>query len=62
MKIQEAVKDSSWQLFRETLHNVPLIARLKKLNNWKTQHKNSEKSTIQVTNYINALKRAGMIK
>ncbi|MEM4720880.1 MAG: hypothetical protein QXT73_02285 [Candidatus Methanomethylicaceae archaeon] len=61
-EIDAAVKDPEWQKFREGLRGLSLEVRLRKLIEW-LKHRNYERvAIIQVINYINALKRAGMIK
>lgn len=61
-EVATAVKDPEWQVFRESLHYLPLPKRYIELESWLWKQERSRKSFIQVTNYINALKRAGMIK
>lgn len=61
-KIAEAVKMKKWQLYRETLKGKSLKEKKHLLKIWLFKHNNSKNSQIQVQNYLNALKRAGIIK
>lgn len=60
-EIKKATSDTKWQRMRVSLKGQPLQVRYRMLSDWLVKNKNSRKSRIQVTNYINALKRAGMI-
>ena len=60
--VQNAVDSKNWQEFREKLRNVPLSYRYEMLEQWVETNKNAMQARIQVTNYVNALKRAGMLK
>ncbi len=60
-EIQEAIKDVEWQEFRETLKGLSTRKKLIELKKWKTKKGFSKKSLIQVENYLNALKRGGII-
>lgn len=57
----EAIKDPRWQLFRESLKGLSTEQKYKKLKEWLAQHP-TERAKIQVTNYVNALKRGGLVK
>lgn len=52
----------SWQALRRLLKGATLEEKFQKLKEWLSLHSNSRASQVQVTNYINALKRGGMIK
>jgi hypothetical protein len=60
--IKKSVNDKEWQKLRVSLKGQSLQTRYKRLNEWLRKNKFSRKSQIQVTNYINALKRAGIIQ
>ena len=59
-------QNSEWQKLRLHLKQKPLIYRYCKLRNYLNVNKNKNKNTraaqVQVTNYINALARGGLIK
>lgn len=61
-EIDDAVKDPEWQQFREGLRGLPLEERFQRLIEWLKRHNYERKAIIQVVNYVNALKRAGMVK
>jgi hypothetical protein len=61
-EIEQYCTEENWQRFRRLmLKDVPLGRKYMLLNKWLETHKNSRESTVQVSNYINALKRAGQI-
>ena len=60
--IKEAVKDTSWQKTRKSMLGTTLETKFETLYMWLESNNYSVKSKIQVTNYINALKRGGLIK
>jgi len=53
---------TGWQALRRMLKNTTLEEKFRKLKEWLSLHSNSRAAQVQVTNYINALKRGGMIK
>jgi hypothetical protein len=59
--IQEVVKDPEWQKVREGLKGKSLEEKQLGLQSWMHRKRYSRASRIQVTNYVNALKRAGLI-
>jgi len=59
--IQRCIVGSKWQDFRISLKGLKTSTKIRKLKEWKKKNKNSKCSEIQVSNYINALKRAGNI-
>ena len=61
-QIQWAVNDREWQTFRETLKGLPVSEKYEKLSYYLFAKEYSPRSQIQVTNYVNALKRGGLIK
>jgi hypothetical protein len=60
-EIKQAIKDNKWQSFRLPLKGKSTRLKLKLLKRWQLQNKNSKKSQVQAENYINALKRAGLL-
>ncbi len=60
--VLEVVKQQEWQDLRVSLLGKPLEFKYKQLKHWLALNNHSEKSKIQVTNYVYALKRGGLIK
>jgi len=60
-QIQRAVADPEWQVFRGELVGEPLRTKYARLLGWLAVNDYSERFKIQVTNYVNALKRGGLI-
>lgn len=63
--IGRAVSDERWQRLRVTLSGTSLSFRYKVLRAWLEDEQSGVSLTarrIQVANYVNALKRGGMIK
>ena len=58
-EIREAIKDNQWQDIRLGLLGTSLEHKYKVLTAWKS--KGDRKSVVQVANYVNALKRGGLI-
>ena len=58
--IAQAVKDKEWQTFRVSLKGLSTAAKLRKLKEYK-RTRTGPRAHVQVENYINALKRAGLI-
>ena len=61
-QIQWAVKRDNWQSLRITMLKEPLERKYEILLEWLKVNKHSLVSRVQVTNYVNALKRGGLIK
>jgi hypothetical protein len=61
-EINRYVKDPEWRSLRERLVSVVLVTKYATLQEWLREHDYNRKSQVQVSNYINALKRGGMIK
>lgn len=61
-EIQKAIKDPLWQTVRLSMKGVPLKEKSVLLKNWYKTAKNKKKAEVQIINYINALKRGGLIK
>lgn len=61
-QILNAVADHEWQVFRQNLKGLSLQTRYDKLVWWLREHDHTPRSQRQVANYVNALKRGGMLK
>ena len=59
--IVEAVREESWYELRKTMKGTTMDERYDMLMGWLEEHRFDERSRIQVSNYVNALKRAGML-
>ena len=56
------VMNEEWQKLRVSLAGTTLERRYSLLREWLKENNTDRASQVQVTNYINALKRGGMIK
>jgi hypothetical protein len=63
-EIESAVADADWQVFRSSLHFVPIPERLRLLKDWvdAALDEDRDRRHVQTTNYINALARGGMVR
>lgn len=61
-EIQEHVKDAAWQELRQSLLGEHLSVKYDKLVSWLVLNEYSRASQVQVTNYVTALSRGGLIK
>lgn len=61
-EILDAVDNDEWQELRKSLKGQPLTTRYEELETYLEKHSYSKKAKIRVTNYVNALKRGGMVK
>lgn len=61
-EISKCVADSDWQEVRASLHYKSLMERHITLKNYLEKKEYSRCARVQVTNYINSLKRGGMIR
>lgn len=59
--IMEAVREEGWYELRKTMKGTTMDERYDILMKWLEEHRFDERSRIQVSNYVNALKRAGML-
>jgi hypothetical protein len=59
--VREAVKDPVWQRFRATLHGLSTERKLEELR-WYVRSFGHADMPVQVTNYVYALKRGGLLK
>ena len=57
-QIQWAIKEEAWQRVRISMKGTTLEEKIAICNNWLKEKDFSDKSKIQVINYINALKRS----
>ena len=60
-QVLEAVKDEGWQKIRKSMKGTSLAERWKILRKHLRDRNNSRRAKIQVTNYVKALARGGMI-
>jgi hypothetical protein len=60
--VNKYVYDDEWQAFRISLLGMGMPARYLALERWLHEHQLSYASKVQVTNYVNALRRGGLIK
>ena len=56
------VKDAEWQDFRRRLLLTRLPVKYAALEEWLEEHSHNRASQVQVTNFVNALRRGGLIK
>lgn len=61
-EIMEAIPDRLWQDLRISMLGASLSVKYSYLENWLKIHQHSRRAQVQVTNYINALKRGGLIE
>lgn len=59
--IQFCVNDDDWQKFRLSLKGVSTEKKLDMLQDWLNDHNCDRRATVQVNNYLGALKRGGQI-
>jgi len=60
-EIARAVSDAKWQRLRKMMKGKSLSEKFNMLKNHLRSENNSRKAKIQVTNYVNALRRAGQV-
>jgi hypothetical protein len=56
-----AVKHDDWQLVRKSMLGTSMEFKYNTLKTWLEINEYNERSRIQVTNYVNALKRGGLL-
>ena len=61
LRIQSAVRDADWQYWRLKMKGKSLKEKYDMLVEHLKKENYSENAKIQVTNYVNALRRAGMV-
>jgi hypothetical protein len=60
--IDKAVANKWWQIARRSMLGKSLKVKYKTLTEWLEVHSYSLESKIQVTNYVNALRRGGLVR
>lgn len=60
-EIADSVPEPEWQLLRVRLKGTSLEVKYELLRDWLEINNNSRTAQVQVTNYINALKRGGLV-
>ena len=58
----QSVKDDDWQKVRKSMLRTDLKFKYETLQKWLEKNKYSEKSKIQIQNYVQALRRSGLIE
>ena len=61
-EIQKAINNESWQNFRKSLKEHDTKEKLDLLKWWYGRAVDKNLAEVQIINYINALKRGGLIK
>ena len=60
-EVMKAIKDEKWQEFRKSLKGTSTEEKYRQLRKWLRDHNNSSRAKAQVSNYIGALARGGLI-
>ncbi|MDH3279075.1 MAG: hypothetical protein OEL84_01560 [Nitrosopumilus sp.] len=58
----QSVKDDDWQIVRKSMLKTSLEFKYAVLQKWLERNKYSEKSKVQTQNYMQALRRSGLIE
>ena len=58
----QSAKDDDWQTVRKSMLKTNLEFKYETLQNWLKKNKYSEKSKVQTQNYMQALRRSGLIE
>ena len=58
----QSVKDDDWQVVRKSMLKTSLEFKHDVLQKWLVENKYSEKSKVQTQNYMQALRRSGLIE
>ena len=58
----QSVNDENWQITRKSMLKTNLEFKYDTLQNWLETNKYSEKSKVQTQNYVQALRRSGLIE
>lgn len=61
-EVLEAVKDREWQMVRRGMKGRSLAEKYYTLKGWLLAKGRTRKAQVQVTNYVTALSRGGLIK
>jgi hypothetical protein len=59
--IKEAIKDPTWQYTRNVMKGLPITNKWNLCRDYLKIMHNSQMARIAVTNYVNALMRAGLV-
>ena len=59
--VREAVNNTQWQAFRVSLKGLPTDMKLAELRKYAEENPSAD-TYVQVTNYVYALKRGGLLK
>lgn len=62
VEIMDAVQDADWQDWRMALKGTSTEYKHGSLRQWLQRKGNTRRAQVQVTNYVNALKRGGIVK
>lgn len=60
-EVMQAIKNKKWQEFRESLKGTSTSEKFNQLKKWLRDHNNSSVAKAQVSNYVGALARGGLI-
>ncbi len=58
----QSVNDENWQVTRKSMLKTSLKFKYEILQKWLAENKYSEKSKVQTQNYVQALRRSGLIE
>jgi len=58
----QSVKDENWQVTRKSMLKTSLEFKYETLQKWVEKNKYSQKSKVQTQNYVQALRRSGLIE
>ena len=58
----QSVNDENWQITRKSMLKTNLEFKYDALQKWLEKNKYSEKSKVQTQNYVQALRRSGLIE
>jgi len=58
----QSVKDNDWQVVRKTMLKTTLEFKYETLQKWLCKKNYSKKSKVQTQNYMQALRRSGLIE
>ncbi|HPS39827.1 MAG TPA: hypothetical protein PL124_10475 [Candidatus Cloacimonadota bacterium] len=60
-QIEEAIQDPTWQYARKTMKGKPMTSKWRLCQDYLKIKSNGALAKVAVTNYVNALKRAGLV-
>ena len=58
----QSVNDENWQVARKSMLKTTLKFKYETLQKWLEKNKYSQKSKVQTQNYVQALRRSGLIE